>query len=500
MDLRPDWILLNTVAVAGRNSDAITATDCTRYGKTIEVSLSLEHPPHPSILYVHSSDMNPCVPPNIVCAVENLVLVSVNFGSGPSSLSRYDFDYFIYQAHTSGPSLQRLQRPHDPYFKYNGVGLLPRSDGKYTVAALIPTFTRNQYKLYVLHSHTQSWSCRTLCVEVPQEPFPMELPRGSTQLHSHLTSGVITIGGEGGTIGWVDHWRGILLCDVLLEKPSLRGVPIPLPLKELRDTSGKDFPFGPGWQRRGIAFSRDKVLKLVHLEVTATRLPYKDPETGSLSFKVDSWALTTWSNTRMTNSYEDWHQDCTVHASDITIDNPAVSKVLESGLLAGEHLALQNLVMSQPAQCMNGKEDVVCLVARKKHNHPAAWILIVDMKNAKVQAVEEFGTTERQLHSSIIYYPSMISQYMMNPPTTLGRSFPISSKETHEEQLHVGIKPSERPTPYPWARLVHCMQPNQGRRMQCTLDWLAELGLQPGLWHARGFTQPGSSGGDDAEE
>jgi hypothetical protein len=117
MDRRPDWILVSTVAVAGRNSNATTATDCTRYGKTIEVSLSVEHPPRPSILHVHCSDMNLCVPPNIVRMVEDLLLVSVNMGSGSSSLSPYDVcDYFIYRAHTSCcPSLQRLQLPRDPY-------------------------------------------------------------------------------------------------------------------------------------------------------------------------------------------------------------------------------------------------------------------------------------------------------------------------------------------------------------------------------------------------
>jgi hypothetical protein len=58
-------------------------------------------------------------------------------------------------------------------------------------------------------------------------------------------------------------------------------------------------------------------------------------------------ALTTWSNKRMTNSYEDWHQqDCTVHASDITIDNPAVSQALESGLmLMHNHGGLQESIV-----------------------------------------------------------------------------------------------------------------------------------------------------------
>ncbi|KAG2613280.1 hypothetical protein PVAP13_4KG348528 [Panicum virgatum] len=333
MDRRPDWILLNTVAIAGRNSNASTATDRTRHGKTIEVSLSLEHPPHPSILYVHSSDMNLCMPPTVVRTAEDL-LISVNMGFGPYSLSPNDCDYFIYQPHTSCPSLQLLQHPH-PYFNDNDVGLLHRSDGQYTVAVLVPAATPNQFKLHVFHSHSKIWSCWTLSVEAPQEPFPMKLPTGSAQLHRHSSSGVIIIGGTGGTIGWVDHWRGIIFCDVLRERPSLR---------ELIDADGEDDSFGPGWHRRGVSFIRDKGLRLVHLEVTATRL--RDPETGFFfSFKVDSWALITWSNRRMTDSHKDWHRDCTVHASDFTLDNPAVTQGLESsGLLICTTMGLQESI------------------------------------------------------------------------------------------------------------------------------------------------------------
>ncbi|CAL5044226.1 unnamed protein product [Urochloa decumbens] len=444
MDRCADWMLLKTIAVVGRNSNVPTATGCTRYGKTIEVSLSLEHPPRPSILHVYSSRMNPSVPPNIICTVEDLLLFSVNTGSGPYSLSPDDCDYFIYRAHTSGPSLELLQRPH-PYFNCNDIGLLPRSDGQYTVAVLIPTISLDQFDLHLYHSDSKKWSSRTLPVKAPQQPFPVKIPPGSARLHRHLSSSVITIGGKDGTIGWVDHWRGILLCDLLNDenKLSLRGVPIPLPLEELSCTN-EDFPSGPGVQRRGIVYIRDKGLKLVHLEITATQLPHKDPETDAISFNVENWAITTWSNKHMTNLYKDWHKECTVKASDITIDNPAVSQVLESGLLmrnngdSGEQLALQNIPVSQPTHCVNGK-DVVYLVARKKYKHLRAWIVAVDMKNGKVQAVEEFGT-QKDLGSSIIYYPSIISKYMMTPPP--GCFFPISSKETHKEQLHVGLKPS----------------------------------------------------------
>uniref|UniRef100_A0A0E0LJZ2 DUF1618 domain-containing protein n=1 Tax=Oryza punctata TaxID=4537 RepID=A0A0E0LJZ2_ORYPU len=397
MERLPDCVLLNTIAVAGRhNNNSTTASSRTRNGKTIEVSFSLEHPPHPSTLLVHSSDMNLTVPPNIVYTVDDLLLLSVNMGSGPYSLSPDDCDFFVYRAHPTRPSLHLLRRPH-PYFNDVDVGLLPRLDGQYTIAALLPTTTSKQYELHLFDSDSEirGWSRRTLTVEAPQREFPVKIPIDSIRLHHHLTSNVITIGGKGGTMGWVDLWRGILLCDVLDPKPFLRGLPLPLPLKELSYNNGNGFPFGPGGQRRGISFIRDVdkgkcYLKLVHLEMSDVRLPHFDDETMAFSFRVHNWALTTWSNTRMTDSYEDWHQEYMIEASDMRIDDPAISQMLEtSGLLmhtqpqddgaAGEQLAFHNLPVSQPSLCING-EDVVYLLARKKYRHQEAWIVAVDIK------------------------------------------------------------------------------------------------------------------------
>lgn len=196
-----------------------------------------------------------------------------------------DFDYyFVYRAgpsdgdgdSTRRPSLQILRRPR-PYFFRDDVGILPRSDGRhYTVAALDFTGVAHQYQLHVFHSDTSTWISRLLSLEAPQE-FPVKIPRNCGRLRRHHTTTVITIGGQGGTMGWVDLWRGVLLCDVLDAEPSPRELPLPLPLVEMSYNRGWGMDLGNPAQRRGIAFIRDKgCLNFVHLEITEEIYPETD--------------------------------------------------------------------------------------------------------------------------------------------------------------------------------------------------------------------------------
>jgi hypothetical protein len=124
-------------------------------------------------------------------------------------------------------------------------------------------------------------------------------------------------------MAWVDLWRSILLCDVLHPDPSLRGVPIPLPwtLMSLNDGLGVKLDFGR--HSRGISFNRDKgCLMLVHLEMHESPPPLHAASRGLLGEEIQvlDWEVTTWSNSKMSNSLEDWHEECSVRASNITID------------------------------------------------------------------------------------------------------------------------------------------------------------------------------------
>ena len=109
-------------------------------------------------------------------------------------------------------------------------------------------------------------------------------------------------------MGWVDLWRGILLCNVLDPEPSFHGVPLPSPLAEMSYNNGWGMELGSPAQRRGIAFIRSKkCLKFVHLKITEECVPEIDAVTGltSLRVEVDDWVLTAWSNKEMSNSLND---------------------------------------------------------------------------------------------------------------------------------------------------------------------------------------------------
>jgi len=110
------------------------------------------------------------------------------------------------------PELDLLESPPAPVFHREDVGLLPRPGGHYTVAALMDIGRNDVYELQLYHSDTSTWTTRKVSVEPPQwDPLPKRIPKYCSALLRLYTSAVVTIGGEGGTMAWVDLWRSILL-------------------------------------------------------------------------------------------------------------------------------------------------------------------------------------------------------------------------------------------------------------------------------------------------
>lgn len=366
----------------------------------------------------------------------------VNVGRKGCHLNlKYYHEYYVYRADSDWPSLDQLESPPTPVFHREDVGLLPRPYGLYTVASLMDIGRDDVYELQLYHSDTQTWTTRQVSVEPQQwDPLPKRIPKYCGSLLRHYSSAVVTIGGEGGTMAWVDLWRSILLCDVLRPDPSLRGVPIPLPLTQMSLNDGLGVKLDFAAHSRAISFNRHKgCLMLVHLERNESPHPIHAASRGlcGQDLQVLDWEVTTWSNSKMSHSLEDWHEERCVRASNITIDArmlevsglpcrppPRDHSNDEAAAQAQQQLEFHNLSMCQPALCPNGEDDVVYLLAREKYLHPKAWCLAVDMKNQGTLKHVAYIGNQGHPFCHRIFCLSRISKYT-NPKMRLIATEPV---------------------------------------------------------------------------
>ncbi|CAL5050083.1 unnamed protein product [Urochloa decumbens] len=410
------------------HENATTATSSTSRGSSIVASLSCpERPLLPTILFVECSGVDfTNEPPRILRTAEDTILFSVPIG-GPSrphaSSSPCEYDYYIYRI-GDVPTLQLLPPPLDNFIDEDA-GLLRYGDDEFMVAALIATNKLDLYELHRFDSRTGEWSQVVVPLVEPQVSFPFRVTMNSLRLTYHLTSIVINIGGEGGRMGCVDLWRGILVCDVLDGKPEVRGVPLPLPVDLLTCNNGwGDEIGGCASPLRGIAVV-DQCLRFVHLEAilspaSSTTLPtYSSDSDEEIAVPLppdpvmSDWVIHTWSNSKMTASWKDWVEDCRIRASHTTIPSKVKSKMLNSGLLSPEGAnpvrALQNLMVSYPAP---GTDDgVVYLLARLRFQDPKAFMIALDTRQNLLVGSAEFAT-EKKRGAGIMYFPSNISKYV----------------------------------------------------------------------------------------
>lgn len=327
--------------------------------------------------------------------VDDLILFNVYVGSDYRYPRLVKWDFFVYRAGPKLPSLKMLPRPHNRIDRIHEVVIVPRSCGQYTVAALIPHVhhPNNKFVLHLFHSEAEIWISRLLVVGLPQEPFPKPIPMELSRLLYHTTSSVIMFGSA---IGWVDLWRGIILWDMLGNKDTLSGVPVPLPMKQIKASDVSDRRLGHARYTRGISFINGR-LRFVELQFEVVHLHgLYDGETGFPSAEMKSWTITTWSNRGMSGLYRDWEEDCTLQASKIAVGDDTKSELsllLRDGCDDHAHVeqrGLQNLFVSDPYFGMNDSDadgDIIYLTARVKFLHPKSWILAIDMKNHRVQSV-----------------------------------------------------------------------------------------------------------------
>jgi hypothetical protein len=157
-------------------------------------------------------------------------------------------------------------------------------------------YADKQFDLHVDNSKTLSWSTKSMHV--------VDSPPKDVKYFS--MDNVITIGGEGCSVGWVDLSRGILICDLLEDNQHLRYIPLPSPL------GGKPLRGYPMYNRNIIVL--DGYIK--YFEMRNHVQPASD--TGKTCISECLVAATKKMETSSIgsgNSY--WEEDCAIESSEV---------------------------------------------------------------------------------------------------------------------------------------------------------------------------------------
>ncbi|CAL4937690.1 unnamed protein product [Urochloa decumbens] len=418
-DLAPDddgadipWVLLDGLAYVAERNNATTAFAKTWDGHQIQVTLFPARPPRVSHLCVFCPGLEHTVfplEPKILAAVLLRIIVTTK-----RDILKH-VDYYIYQAADDaaggGPSLKRLPRPPSPHGFDSDVGILrcgisddqrhhalrPHRDAAsdyYIVAGFCRAPNSLDHGEFVLCLHNSnsptSWSAHNISLD---EQHRRQYGCGFT----HVNSKVIAIGGDAGTMGFVDLWRGILFCDVLKVEqgkptPPLRYVMLPPPLLPNVEDS-----CDAGLARDiAVVVQQGRTLKYVELQVHWKACP-----TLRGRYVNDGWM----------SRFQNMEQE----SSEITVySKPHFElppKVLDDGGMPQE--SFKGLEICQPTLSLHDDDDTVYFMTHKNQMDDKASVIAVDMKNNTLQGVAEFDSGRAV---GIAYVHSRISKYLTTAP------------------------------------------------------------------------------------
>ncbi|CAM0871534.1 unnamed protein product [Alopecurus aequalis] len=396
------WVLLEPLAYVADYTNATTAEASSSTGHTVQVTVCLTDPLGVSYVCVHCPDFkdtNYSGRPSVVCSEKDFLLLSVVFLPAPQGR-----ELFVYKAGPGPPSLQLIPGPYPRVLTASDFGLLPRDDGHFVLATLCFTLSPWAYDLHLFSSRTWAWSTKVTQTEVS--------PAVRTQVSMIVASKVIQLGG--GTMGWVDLWRGIIVCNVLDEMPVLRFITLPLLMP-----GNKEGVKPCAWPLRDVAYSNG-LIKFIELEKherpQVDEKSYDDMDTLYESDclrkpKEIGWRAMTWY--RMT-SWDHWRKGCVAYDTEISVDYSRHCKLLP-GLRdnSARELTLKDLLASNPVLSLTcHSDDVVYMLCKPKSCNPKSWLVTVDLKKKILVELAPFSL-EGYFSSA---HPSELSSYLNTAP------------------------------------------------------------------------------------
>ncbi|CAL5009676.1 unnamed protein product [Urochloa decumbens] len=419
----PSRILLDLEGYIADCSKATTAWSKTSTGLPISVAFCIARPPVLSHFFVHCPGLDLAElsrPPKAICSDSDLVLLRVPLHPNARWSERHN-DYFVYRMHPQRPKLDLLPNPHPASFGDDEIAILSCGDG-YVVAGLkvLPAFELHLCRSAGGGKPGSSWTSQAVSVEERTRDRVCPMPVSAENKMYHMTAKTIAIGGEKGTVGWVDLCRGILLCDVLSpDSPlKLRDIPLPLPA---RGNWTNFLNYRACFYRDVAVGDRRDVIKYVEMEITPPEhVPVfpSSPEPDSYSEWLNSqeespesyalvpgsWMATTYSLPILVGSWEDWRRDSSVRSAGLKLpDGNATHKLLQklissNGLNDSKEqeateatLSLGYLNMAYP-MIVAGDDDTVYLMCKGTFRGSMAAVVSVDVRTSILQGVAKLET------------------------------------------------------------------------------------------------------------
>ncbi|KAM3350804.1 hypothetical protein ACQJBY_023088 [Aegilops geniculata] len=397
----PFWVLLDSIAYLADRDNATTVKGRASTGHEFKVSFCLADPPAVSYFCVHFPGISihevcttePCV----VSSAKDLVLLCFAFKTNPPSTDEdsQHLEYFVYKAAPGGKHTIRPVPCSPPAYKHSWhAAIVPREGDNFLVANLSPNGEDiGHYNLHIFSSETNEWSTKHLQLGRPlaRHVLPWDLPS--------QTDKVITIGES--IVGWVDLWRGIVVCDVLEKDPILCFLPLPKAdfdlhresrARQVRDVIG--FPNGfinfveiehcVRWltvvrksTSTDIIYDAE-LLNHDDMDVTDDQ-PYYEPA---------GWKIRTMLRSIFWNY---WHKSHIVHVDEVSAFPPAPSK-LHHHLWNGKDnkWTLGNLkTTSFPTFSVYGG-NVVYLVSKVESQEEDTLLVGVDIGKKKLEVIDQY--------------------------------------------------------------------------------------------------------------
>uniref|UniRef100_A0A0E0JZZ0 DUF1618 domain-containing protein n=1 Tax=Oryza punctata TaxID=4537 RepID=A0A0E0JZZ0_ORYPU len=357
----PASILLEPYGYFSDRTNDTTARGLTRDGKAMAT------PPHASFFTLHSPDMDPSAfadLPKAVCSDDDLLLLHIPICHRGAHVYANNNHYFVY--HAAGDGKQRLTPVPMPQgltftFPDREVVLLRRHDHDTFFLAVLNRssisrqYSHNQFYLHLYNSETGKWNTKLVNVD----DSTITTVGGFKYSCANM---VIVMGRELGSVGWVDLWQGILVCDILLDNPSLRYIPLPSPLVP-RLLSG--YP-----------------MFLRNIIVLEEYIKYFDMYKHTGFASAQGWVAATkkMKISSIGSGNSSWEDDCAIKFSEVPVDSLTLAQML-----------LPNLQQ--------------------------ALVIAVDMRNKTLKGVADFGFG-RPVGYTFTYLQTGISKHLSNCSST----------------------------------------------------------------------------------